>query len=380
LAIQEDDRGMDKRGAASLGRQSWDTWPTYDAAVLGFRDYWYPVAWSKSIGRKPLALTPLGDKVMLVRDRDGQVRALDDRCAHRGVPLSLGRQEVPGTWSCIYHGWTYDVGSGVMVACLTDGPDSPLVGKVRVRTYPVAERLGLVWVYFGDGTPPPVEADIPEELIEHPVALGGRLTERSGNWRYAAENGYDEGHAKYLHRNSLWTLLRRLPAYNRATVVPTPDGKWITRIPSNVTMQADYPVVGTWPRHPWWKGRGKGPRTSIRLPGVLRVHYGEWAHYEWYVPLSETRHRYVQIAAKLTSGADGLLFKLRYRAYISWVFHGRFNDQDAVMVETMDIPPERLYRPDVSIIAWRKMCEQPRGSEGGLDVVHEQEVEALERT
>ena len=56
---------VDKRGAASLGRQQWDTWPTYDAAVLGFRDYWYPVAWSKSVSRKPLALTLLGEKVML---------------------------------------------------------------------------------------------------------------------------------------------------------------------------------------------------------------------------------------------------------------------------------------------------------------------------
>src|SRR5439155_26881268 len=92
----------------SLGRQSWDTWPTYDAAVLGFRDYWYPVAWSKSVSRKPLALTLLGDKAMLLRDEHGQPRALQNRCPHRGVPLSLGRQEVPGTWSCIYHGWTYD--------------------------------------------------------------------------------------------------------------------------------------------------------------------------------------------------------------------------------------------------------------------------------
>src|SRR5688572_30927914 len=86
---------MDPRGAASLGRESWDTWPTYDSAVLGFRDYWYPVAWSSTIGRKALPLTLLGDKLMLVRDAQGQARALRDRCPHRGVPLSLGRQEVP---------------------------------------------------------------------------------------------------------------------------------------------------------------------------------------------------------------------------------------------------------------------------------------------
>ena len=368
----------DKRGAASLGRQQWDTWPTYDAAVLGFRDYWYPVAWSKSISRKPLALTLLGDKVMLLRDEHGQPRALHNRCPHRGVPLSLGRQEVPGTWSCIYHGWTYDIATGVMVACLTDGPDSPLNGRVRVRTYPVTERLGLVWMYFGEGTPPPVEADIPEELIENQIAMGGRISERPGNWRYAAENGYDEGHAKFLHRNSLWTLFRRLPAYNRASVVPSPDAKWITRVQTNVSMQGEYPVVGTRPRHPWWKGSGRGPKTSIRLPGILRVDYGEWAHYEWYVPMSENRHRYLQLAAKSASGTEARLFKLRYRAYISWVFHKQFNDQDAAMVETMDIPPERLYRPDVSIIAWRKMCERPRGVEPDLRESHEQEIEDLD--
>ncbi len=369
---------MDSRGAASPGRESWDTWPTYDAATLGFRGYWYPVAWSAALGRKPVALTLLGEPVMLVRDQHGNARALHNRCPHRGVPLSLGRQETPGTWSCIYHGWTYDICSGVMVACLTDGPDSPLNGRVRVRTYPVAERLGLVWVYVGDGTPPPVEADIPEELIENPVALGGRITVRPGNWRYAAENGFDEGHAKYLHRDSLWTLFRRLPAYNRASVVPTLDGKWITRVPRDVSMQADYPVIGTWPNHPWWKGSGRGPKTSIRLPGILRVDYGEWAHYEWYVPTTDKQYRYIQLAAKLASGVEAIKFRLRYRAYIGWVFHKRFNDQDAAMVETMDIPPERLYRPDVSIIAWRKMCEHPRGTEPGLREFHEQEIEALD--
>jgi phenylpropionate dioxygenase-like ring-hydroxylating dioxygenase large terminal subunit len=377
---------LSPRGAASLGREQWDTWPTYAAAVLGFRNYWYPVAWSGDLrrGAKPLALTLLGDRVMLLRDEDGQLRALRDRCPHRGVPLSLGKQEIVGTWSCIYHGWTYDLATGGMVACLTDGPDSPLVGRVRVPTYPLAERLGLIWIYMGDtqGTEPPVEADIPGEWLEQPVTLVGRIAERAGNWRYAAENGFDEGHAKYLHRDSAWTLFRKLPAYNRASVAPSPDGHWITRIPSNVAMVAEYPVVGQWPRNKWWKRGGRGPSTSIRLPGLLRVDYGEWAHYEWYIPTVEGRHRYLQVAAKRVGGLDGLRFRLNYWLYTRWVFHGAFNDQDAAMVETMQIPPERLYRPDVSIIAWRKLCEQPRGAHESApaftETVREQDVEASE--
>ena len=368
----------DRNGAAAAGRRSWDTWPSYDAAALGLRNYWYPVAWSARVGRRAQGVILLGEKVMLVRDRDGKVRALANRCPHRGVPLSLGKQEAPGTWSCRYHGWTYDLADGTMVACLTDGPDSPLVGKVRVQTFPVAERLGLVWVYVGDLAAPPVEVDIPEELLANPVSLGGRISERGGNWRYAAENGFDEGHAKYLHRDALWTLFRHLPAYNRASVVPSEDGQWITRVPRDVALEADYPVVGHWPPRPFWKRGGRGPVCSIRLPGTLRIDYGAWTHYEWYVPTTEARHRYVQVAAKLTSGLDAVAFRARYAAYIRWVFHKHFNDQDATMVETMDIPPERLYRPDVSIIAWRKLCETARGvarPSAPIGVTHEHDTE-----
>jgi len=51
------------------------------------------------------------------------------------------------------------------------------------------------------------------------------------------------------------------------------------------------------------------------------------------------------------------LFHVRYWAYLRWLFHGEFNDQDARVVEMMKTPPEQLYRPDLSIIGWRKLCE-----------------------
>jgi hypothetical protein len=45
-----------------------------------------------------------------------------------------------------------------------------------------------------------------------------------------------------------------------------------------------------------------------------------------------------------------------------WAQLVQFNDQDAWMVALMpETPPERLYRPDVSITAWRKLCEHARG-------------------
>jgi phenylpropionate dioxygenase-like ring-hydroxylating dioxygenase large terminal subunit len=345
--------------AETAGRRDWSTWPKYEAAGLGFRNFWYPVAWSAQIGRKPQAVKLLGEPLMLIRDR-GRVRALHDRCLHRGVPLShpMASQEFPGTWTCCYHGWTYDLESGQLVAVITDGPDSPICGKVRLRTYPVEERKGLVWVYLGDDPVPPVEQDLPAELIDEGTTVVGRITDREGDWRFGAENGFDEGHAKFLHRNSLYAGIRRMPVFTRIHVEELADG-WITRKADEVKMTADFPGLGTWPPpHPWWRRRGGGPRVSIRMPGMLKVEYQTWTHFEWWVPTDDRRHRYVQLAVKKVSGLESLRFRLYYALWLRWVFHVMFNDEDKLMVDVMDAPPERLYRPDVALIEWRRLCER----------------------
>jgi phenylpropionate dioxygenase-like ring-hydroxylating dioxygenase large terminal subunit len=165
---------------------------------------------------------------MLVRDR-GRAFALQDECPHRGIPLSAGRQEFVGSWSCRYHGWTFDLDTGILKAALTDGPTSPICGKVRVKTYPVEERAGLVWIYIGEEPPPPVEADIPSEFLRSDTLAIGRISVQRGNWRYACENGFDDGHSMFLHRYGvLFSAFRRMPAWRRTKVVNDGDG-WISR-------------------------------------------------------------------------------------------------------------------------------------------------------
>jgi phenylpropionate dioxygenase-like ring-hydroxylating dioxygenase large terminal subunit len=349
----------------STGRQDWATWPRYEAAGLGFPNYWYPVTWSRHVGRKPLALTVLGQRIFLIRDR-GVPYALADRCPHRGVPLShpYATQEFPGTWSCCYHGWTYDLKTGRLVAAITDGPASPLVGKVAVRTYPVAERLGLVFVYMGIGEPVPLEDDLPDELLEDSAVVMGRITTREGNWRFGAENGFDEGHAKYLHRRALWTLRAKLPVWTEMHVIR--DGPWITRRKDRMVYEEDFPGLGHWPPKKWWKrGFGNTAKTSLRLPGLLRVKYRTWTHFEWYVPVDDDHHIYVQLATMNRGRLANLRFRIFYWTWARWIFHGLFNDEDRLMVDVMDAPPERLYRPDVSITEWRRLCEEARPIDHG---------------
>lgn len=356
----------------------WKNWPRYDSAELGFRGYWYPTIWAHQVGDKPEPITVCGERIVLVRDGD-VVRGLHDRCPHRGVPLSLGRRQFEGTLSCVYHGWTFDLETGTLKAVLTDGPDSPICGKVGVATYPVEERLGMLWVYIGDVAsgeePPPVERDIPAELIDNELVLGGRNEVRTGNWRFGAENGFDEGHAKYLHNTALWRLFKVMPAWNETRIVEK-DG-WLVRVQDEVHWDAEFPGLGTWTNKRWWKriplpdrpGKNGDANpviesldipgfVSIRMPGLLRVAYPKFIHYEWYVPVDADHVRYVQMMVRFEKGFTARAFKLKYLAAFRWLFHGQFTRQDAWMVNVTDAPPERLYRPDLSITAWRRHVEQ----------------------
>jgi phenylpropionate dioxygenase-like ring-hydroxylating dioxygenase large terminal subunit len=338
-------------------------WPRYDAAELGFRNYWYPVTWSRSIGKKPLAVTLLGDPLMFIRER-GQVYAFYNQCPHRGIPLSVGRQEFPGTWSCRYHGWTYDLPTGVLKGALTDGPDSPICGKVRVRTYSVAERGGLVWVYMGEGTPPPPEEDIPEDFLHEDAVVVGRITVQRGNWRHAAEGSFDTGHAGFLHRwGSVRTALSRLPAWSRP-VEMVQEGPWLN-IPRRIGQSiADYPGLGTFPRFRFWNRLDTRLDHGIRMPGVVRLqwHGHEYCDIICHEPVDKDHYRLFQFYIMRARGLTAHGFRLAYELWHKWIHHVQFNAQDIWVVGLKpDQPPSRLYRPDISIMAWRNLCEHARG-------------------
>ena len=88
--------------------------------------------------------------------RKKKVYVLENRCPHRGIPLHNGKFEFEGCITCIYHGWTFDLGSGQMVAALVDGPDSPMTCRPTTdQELPggraLRPRLGLDGRRFADG-------------------------------------------------------------------------------------------------------------------------------------------------------------------------------------------------------------------------------------
>jgi carbazole 1,9a-dioxygenase terminal dioxygenase component len=114
-------------------------WPNYFAAKVGFRNHWYAACFSREIREgDTLARRILGEDILFRRIR-GTVYAIKDRCIHRGVRLSEKVEcHTEGTISCWYHGFTYRWTDGV-VCSIVGAPNSQLIGKRRIKTYPVSE-------------------------------------------------------------------------------------------------------------------------------------------------------------------------------------------------------------------------------------------------
>lgn len=379
---------LDRKQRRKLAKgRNWDAWPRYDDAASGLRNYWYPVRWATEVTDKPQEVLLCGVKIVLVRDSAGKAHALNNRCPHRGVRLSEGSCEFKDTISCPYHGWTFRLSDGELVAVITDGPDSSMCGNVAVQTYDVEERLGLVWIFVPEegksGASFPLDDQLPEELVNPPrMQLGGRIEERDGNWRFYAENGFDEGHGKYLHRTSKWRTFRTMPVWNLIHIER--HGRWLYRVEDERHWDADFPGLGKWSTKRWWKkgplieqgkslGNTGGEKTtdpyieaqnfpgfaSLSLPGVLRIAYPHFIHYEFYVPMDANQTRYVGVMTSYKRFWGKAWFYAKYLSVIRWLFHGEFSSQDHWMVGETTAPPERLYRPDVSLLEWRKLFSEP---------------------
>ena len=81
---------------------------TDTAEGIFLKNCWYVAAWDHELidGTK-LARTLLEKPIVLYRGESGRVVAMDDRCCHRGAPLSMGRIE-GDCIRCMYHGMKFD--------------------------------------------------------------------------------------------------------------------------------------------------------------------------------------------------------------------------------------------------------------------------------
>jgi renierapurpurin 18,18'-hydroxylase len=175
-------------------------------------DFWYPVAESRNVRKKKTsAATFAGERIALYRGESGTVYALEDRCAHRQVPLSMGMVEGDAL-RCCYHAWAYR-GNGRIsqIPYLPKGAGRTPRG---VRAYPVREAYGLVFVFPGD----PLKAAstalpaLPEfDSARHKTMTFSRAVQC--HYSFMHENLLDMNH-QFLHRGIVGKIQPQLLGYD----------------------------------------------------------------------------------------------------------------------------------------------------------------------
>ena len=158
---------------------------------------WYAILESDALPRnKPFALARMSERLVLWRDRHGQPVCFADRCAHRGVALSIGRVK-NDRLACAYHGLEYDTsGRCVHIPCAGEGAKIPT--SLATRRYVTREQHGFIWLWWGDDRevypPVPWIDEIPTD------DLG---TSRSEVWPFnyvrCMENHLDAHHWAFVH-------------------------------------------------------------------------------------------------------------------------------------------------------------------------------------
>jgi renierapurpurin 18,18'-hydroxylase len=175
-------------------------------------DFWYPVAESGSVrGKRAFAAVFAGERIALYRGESGAVYALEDRCAHRQVPLAMGVVEGDAL-RCCYHAWAFR-GDGRIsqIPYLPKGAPRPPRG---VRAYPVREAYGLVFVFPGDPQKAATTAfpELPEyDCGTHKTMRFSRTVHC--HYSFMHENLLDMNH-QFLHRGIVGRLRPELLGYD----------------------------------------------------------------------------------------------------------------------------------------------------------------------
>jgi phthalate 4,5-dioxygenase oxygenase subunit len=173
-----------------------------------FRQYWLPALMADELpepGSPPVRVKLLGERMIAFRDKAGNYGLMDEFCAHRGVSLWFGNNEVaddemPGL-RCAYHGWKYDV-NGQCVEVPSEPDNSTFCQKIKLTSYPLVKIGDILWTHMGD---PRQRPDLPEfEFCQVPsdqTYTSKRWQE--SNWLQALEGGIDSSHVSWLHAGGL---------------------------------------------------------------------------------------------------------------------------------------------------------------------------------
>src|SRR5271157_1655237 len=265
-----------------LIKDKWEFVGTGATTLAGqyLRRFWQPIYESDSL--KTGQLTPiqiLNDYFTLYRGEDGNAHVVAFQCPHRGTQLSTGWVEGDSI-RCFFHGWKFDAKG----QC-TEQPaePKPFCHKIKISAYPTLEQLGLIFAYFGEGSPPPIPR-WPE--FESADAVSSMATIPC-NYFQSAENILDDVHVGFAH-----SAVPELGSSPRGRVPPRVSAEE-TSFGLSVSFENDECVERNFFFSPnicyagYFLGYSVPPnQRQFRMRTLF-----------WYVPIDDTSHHHIQVTS-----------------------------------------------------------------------------------
>lgn len=165
------------------------------------RRYWHPVGGASELNDKATkAIRLMGEDLVAYRDKSGTLGLIGRRCAHRNVDLVHGYVEECGL-RCAYHGWLYDETGQCIAQPFEDTANAKarFKDKIRLKSYRLAEKAGILWAYLGPEPAPLVPNFEPFTWKNGFKQVA--MAELPCNWFQCHENSIDPIHFEWTHAN-----------------------------------------------------------------------------------------------------------------------------------------------------------------------------------
>ena len=241
------------------------------------RRFWHPIYHAEDlpVGRaKPVKV--MNVDYNLYRGEDGKPYLTEFRCPHRGLQLSTGWVE-GNEIRCYYHGWKFD-GAGRCTA--QPAEPQPFLDRVKIKTYPCQDYLGMVFAYLGEEVEAPPMPRYPDfENFEGILELDSYF--RGCNYFNNLENGADLTHSGFVHRNNPGSF----DGFTYAPRIEAKESIWGVTVSSHWPDQTGVSQIG-FPNIFHHKAQPTDPTLAI---------YREFM--AWWTPIDDESHTQFTVAA-----------------------------------------------------------------------------------
>jgi len=249
-------------------------------------NFWHPVALQSEVRDKPVAVTLLYENLVIYRTSKA-VTIAKNQCPHRGVRLDMGWLD-NDQLICAYHGLHYNA-EGKCSLIPAAGSDAKIPDKLRLSTYPVVERYGLIWVCLK----PEPRYPIPEWPILEETDLQKYIFAET--WQVFAgrhaENFNDTAHIPWAHAGTFG--VREKPLIEKYIPTETDYGFYIkTQVTATAGNAQEYVGKYSQVTNEYF--------FTFPFASGMKMHYETGEEYAYHVasPISATTSRIFFLGAR----------------------------------------------------------------------------------